>query len=67
MRKPKTPVTRLTDTDLDFVVGLAAPDAGDPERLKQLALEDDEFRKALVGDDAVFEHVTTHEERSAGT
>ena len=48
---------QFTDTELDFVVGEAAPDAGNKEQLKRLVLEDAEFRSALVGDEKLFRRV----------
>ena len=62
MRRPESPDVSLTDADLDFVIGLAAPNARDPNRLKRLARQDEELRKALVSDDAVFEHVMADDE-----
>ena len=62
MRRPESPDVSLSDGDLDFVIGLAAPNARDPERLKRLARQDEELRKALVSDDAVFEHVMADDE-----
>ena len=56
------PDAGLSDGDLDFVIGLAAPNASDPERLKLLARQDGDFRKALVSDDAVFERVMADDE-----
>ena len=44
------------------MIGLAAPNARDPDRLKRLARQDEELRKALVSDDAVFEHVMADDE-----
>ena len=52
----------LTETDLDFLVGEAAPDAPNKERLKQLIGEDEDFRRALVGDDKVFHRLMDDEE-----
>ena len=52
----------FTDADLDFVVGEAAPDAHDKQRLKQLIREEENFRRALVGDDRVFQRVMSDEE-----
>jgi len=47
----------LSDGDLDFVIREAAPEFGDKEKLKQIIREDDDFRKALIGDDRVFREV----------
>src|SRR3989304_2438517 len=52
----------MTETDLDFVVSEAAPEAQNKERLKELLLEDREFRKGLVGDEKVFQRVMTDDE-----
>ena len=52
----------LTDSDIEFVVGVAAPEATDREQLRRLAKEDREFREALVGDDNVFQRVADDEE-----
>ena len=62
MRRAEIPDVGLSDADLDFVIGLAAPNARDPDRLKRLARQDDAIRKALVSDDAVFEHVMGDDE-----
>lgn len=62
MRRPERSDAGLSDADLEFVIGLAAPTAKDPERLKGLARQDAAFRKALVSDDAVFEHVMADDE-----
>ncbi len=52
----------FSDADLDFVVDLAAPDAQDRDQLIRLLRHDEEFRKALVSDDIVFQHVMDDEE-----
>ena len=52
----------LTEADLDFVVGEAAPDASDRERLKGLVLRDSSFRKAMLSDDRVFARLMDEEE-----
>jgi hypothetical protein len=52
----------LTEEDLRFVVEEAGPDAMDPERLKELIRDDPSFRNALVGDDRVFDRVTSSED-----
>ena len=62
MRRRERPDIGLSDADLDFVIGLAAPNARDPDRLKLLARQDEELRKALVSDDAVFEQVMADDE-----
>ena len=62
MRAPERPDAGLTDADLDFVIGLAAPGARDPARLKRAVRQDAELRKALVADDAVFERLIADDE-----
>ncbi|MBI2171272.1 MAG: hypothetical protein HYU30_04520 [Chloroflexi bacterium] len=52
----------LTDADLDFIVGEAPPGAAGAEHLKGLIRSDGAFRKALVGDDRVFQRVMDDEE-----
>lgn len=52
----------LSESDLDFVVREAAPDAANVEQLKDLIREDEAFRRALVGDERVFARVMTDEE-----
>ncbi|MBI4305112.1 MAG: hypothetical protein HY678_02225 [Chloroflexi bacterium] len=52
----------LTDFDLDFVVGEAAPDAQNKQRLKELIREDEDFRSALLGDDHLFQRVMADEQ-----
>ena len=52
----------LTDADLEFVVGEAAPAEPNKERLKQLVREDESFQEALVGDERVFQRVMSDEE-----
>lgn len=62
MARPALPELALNDGDLDFLVGQAAPRASNSEQLKQLIREDDAFRKAVVGDENVFERVMNDEE-----
>lgn len=52
----------LSDRDLDFIVDQASPGSGSKDGLKRLIVEDDEFRKALVGDERVFVAVTSDED-----
>ena len=52
----------FTEADLEFVVSEASPGAGDKQRLTQLVREDGEFRKAMVGDDKVFQRVMDDDE-----
>ena len=58
-----TPVElNFTEADLNFVVGEAAPDVLDKERLSQLIREDQDFRSALIGDKKVFQRVMSDDE-----
>jgi len=59
-RTPNVP--RLTEADLDFIVEVAAPEATDRALLKRLTLEDESFRKALIGDERVLQRVTSADE-----
>jgi len=52
----------LTESDLEFVVGEAAPEAHDKDQLKRLVREDREFRNAIVGDVAVFERLMSDDD-----
>jgi hypothetical protein len=52
----------FSEADLDFVVEQAAPNAKDKARLKRLVQEDAFFRKALTGDERVFQAVMDDEE-----
>jgi len=49
--------TRLTDTDLDFLVEAAAADVADKNGLKQIIREDADFRSTFTADDRVFQRV----------
>ena len=60
--EPTHSAASFTEADLDFVVGEAAPDAADKARLKRLVREDEEFRRALVADERVFQRLMDDEE-----
>ncbi|MBI4338982.1 MAG: hypothetical protein HY680_03415 [Chloroflexi bacterium] len=62
MARPTLRELSLTDADLDFLVSQAAPSAKDPDRLKLLVRQEESFRKALVGNDRVFQQVMNDEE-----
>jgi hypothetical protein len=49
--------SNLTDGDLDFIVEKASPESRDKEKLKQALRDDGDFRKALIGDEQVFQGV----------
>ena len=48
---------RLTDGDLAFLVETLSPQVTDRGRLKQILLEDRDFRNSFVGDEKVFRSV----------
>ena len=52
----------FTDRDLDFIVDHASPGSGSRDGLKRLIVTDDDFRKAMVGDERVFLAVTSDED-----
>ena len=52
----------LTGRDLEFIVDHAAPGSGNRDGLKRLIVKDDDFRKAMVGDERVFGAVTSDDE-----
>jgi hypothetical protein len=52
----------LTGADLDFLVSTAAPEAGNPDRLKQIIGEDDDFRAAFIDDDRTIRRVVSDKE-----
>ena len=62
MGGPTSVNLNFTEADLDFVVDEAAPGALNKEHLKQLIRDDEDFRKALVGDENVFQRVMNDEE-----
>ena len=62
MTSPSYSPLTLTETDLDFLVGEAAPGASNKERLKQMVREDKDFRRGIVGDEVVFQRVMRDEE-----
>jgi len=52
----------LSDADLDFVVDQAAPGARDRTTLKRLIVEDEAFRKGMLGDEKLFSRVAHDDE-----
>ena len=62
MTSPSYSPLTLTEADLDFLVGEAAPGASNKERLKQMVREDEDFRRGIVGDEVVFQRVMRDEE-----
>jgi len=54
--------TRFTEVDLDFLIEEAAPQASNKVRLRQMILEEQEFRQAIVGDERVFQRVISDAE-----
>ena len=55
-------VLDFNESDLDFVVNEVDPAGANKDRLKQLVREDQDFRKAMVGDDRLFERVVSDDE-----
>jgi len=53
---------KLSDRDMDFLVETASPQVSDKVRLKQILIEDEDFRDTFVCDDAVFNRVVNDEE-----
>ena len=62
MLEPMLGAAEFTENDLEFVVGEVAPDAKNKAQLKHLVSMDPDFRKAMVGDDRVFQRVIGDEE-----
>ena len=52
----------LKEDDLEFVVEGVASDSANKDRMKQLIREDKEFRRALIGDDRLFQRVADDDE-----
>ncbi len=44
----------MTDKDLDFLIESTSPEVLDKTRLKQIIMEDEDFRNSFVSDDRVF-------------
>ena len=59
---PEATAPAMGEADLDFVVGSLAPDAADPDALKRLLARDEQFRDAMLGDDALLERVLNADE-----
>ena len=57
-----TNVLDLREPDLDFVVNEVDPAAANKDRLKRLIREDQDFRKAMLGDDRLFRRVVGDDE-----
>jgi hypothetical protein len=53
---------RLTDRDLDFLVEASSPEVTDKTRLKQIIVEDDDFRNSFLTDEKVFKRVMDDDE-----
>jgi len=54
--------TRFTEVDLDFLIEEAVPQSSNKVRLRQMILEEREFRQAIVGDERVFQRVINDSE-----
>ena len=57
MQQARANGARFSEADLNFIVEGAAPETTDRPRLKRLILEDESFRRALVGHEALFRRV----------
>ncbi len=53
---------KLSDSDLEFLVGAVAPHVSDPQRMMRAIRQDENLRVAIVGDDRVFRRVVEDEE-----
>ena len=53
---------RLSDSDLEFLVGEIAPHVSDPQRMMRAIRQNEDLRAAIVADDRVFERVVQDEE-----
>ncbi len=62
MARPALQELSLTENDLDFILEETASKTANPLELRRLARSDDGFRKALVGDERVFQRVMNDEE-----
>ena len=52
----------LTDKDLDFIIETVAPDVSDKTRLKQILMEDKDFRSEFLSDERIFNRVMDEKE-----
>ncbi len=66
MLGPRSMRVRFSERDLDFVVENAAPDIQERGKLKQLILEDDSFRRGLLGDERLFQRLMADDETFVG-
>ena len=53
---------RLSDSDLEFLVGEVAPNVSDPQRMMRAIRNNEDLRAAIIADDRVFERVVQDEE-----
>ena len=53
---------KLSDKDLDFLVGTASPGVIDKPKLKQIIREDEKFRNTFIEDEKVFRRLMDDEE-----
>lgn len=61
MARPVLQEMSLTEGDLDFILEETSPKATNPQELRRLIRTNDAFRKALVGDERVFQRVMNDE------
>jgi hypothetical protein len=62
MSQPNLGKARLSERDLDFLVGTTHPEVKDKYRLKQLIKEDEALRDNFIEDEKVFRRVMCDEE-----
>ncbi|MGD2270220.1 MAG: hypothetical protein PVI06_07470 [Desulfobacterales bacterium] len=55
-------VLRLSDRDLDFLVGAAAPEVRDKSSLKNIIRQDDDFCRSFIADEKVFRRLMGDDE-----
>lgn len=52
----------LSEKDLDFLLETAAPEVADKPRLKQIIIQDEDFRNRFIGDQKVFRRLMDDDE-----
>ena len=54
--------TSFSDSDLDFLIGIVSPEIKDKYSLRQIIVQDKDFRNKFVGDEKVFRRVIDDDE-----
>ena len=62
MLNPDSRWPNFSEGDLDFVIDNVAPDVSDSSALRQLIVEDPQFRAAIIGDESLLNRVLNDEE-----